>query len=982
MFGRIRWMTVGLCALSVASSPLNAAEARAPIAPMEAELVAVGNPALGQAIQLVLTVTLTEPVPVSDTEIEFQFPPEMTSQGSALRNQTALVVGEPQQFAASATFNQPGRYAVSVSAIAGDDSYRFGKRRTLYIDASAAGVTISARPFAEAAEKVLAAPVELVEGTESIVPADIPAEWSTPPPTSLDEIKTDPQGRPLTPEDRHVGNGTDATATVYGYWSYRHGDGSLHAGYGTQVVLWDSDTFSGDDLLGSTVAADNGYWTVSFDNDSDGGLESGTADVYVQFRTYHGDGQVENSSGDYYSTATGVLFSNIGGGSSNAGSWFADWGTNGVADSTERAWEVHDYMSRAWAHGYYDLGHDTHFTHVSWYDGSVDGTYYTTGDNHIHLAEMDYNSPDVIMHEFGHDVMDSIYGDADWPPGSGGPHSLTGHYTTGLAWTEGWATWYSCSAQGNDRYYDDNNPDNLIHFDCDANWDGYSAANGNSDNQSVGAGRTGYDTESAVLALLLDLGDSRNDATDLYDWTSLGSNEIFDVSNNYLPSGHNVYSIQEFYNGWFARGWDWHPQLNGQMLVHGMNQGISKPFIGLSTGTDRYAGTWYWGGYGRGSYDVKNYGSQSYDLNSLYVWLRGPGGEDVGQLGSDGDGTPIPARTSRNIWMTTEQVGYNTHVLGSYSITAGHYRSDSAWQLLEPAESGTATTIYVSVIGDTDAPDYCTVVDDGGCQSSASQIHIVANADDYDSSIASYWTRVGTAPNAGNEQDWVQHAANNQTTFDYTIAGLSLAANTTYYVTVVARNVEGYDTWGVTDGIIGPDATAPTNVTATDDGATTASTTQLHFVATANESDGCIAGYWTRVGTSAGSGNTQDWVLNATGDVDSFEQTIGGLSLSVGSTYYITVVARNVSGYDTFAYTDGITVTNAAIGDMNCDGTYGYLSFGDINPFVLYLSNYASWAATYPDCPPENGDINGDGTFGALSFGDINPFVALLSGGI
>jgi hypothetical protein len=66
-----------------------------------------------------------------------------------------------------------------------------------------------------------------------------------------------------------------------------------------------------------------------------------------------------------------------------------------------------------------------------------------------------------------------------------------------------------------------------------------------------------------------------------------------------------------------------------------------------------------------------------------------------------------------------------------------------------------------------------------------------------------------------------------------------------------------------------------------------------------------------------------------------------------------------------------------AIGDVNCDGT---VDFGDINPFVLYLSNFSAWQSTYPDCPPENGDINQDGTYGQGSFADINPFVALLSG--
>ncbi len=63
-------------------------------------------------------------------------------------------------------------------------------------------------------------------------------------------------------------------------------------------------------------------------------------------------------------------------------------------------------------------------------------------------------------------------------------------------------------------------------------------------------------------------------------------------------------------------------------------------------------------------------------------------------------------------------------------------------------------------------------------------------------------------------------------------------------------------------------------------------------------------------------------------------------------------------------------------GDLNCDGSVG---FGDINPFVLYLSNFAAWQTTYSGCPPQNGDINADGSY--PSFDDINPFVALLSGG-
>ena len=69
-----------------------------------------------------------------------------------------------------------------------------------------------------------------------------------------------------------------------------------------------------------------------------------------------------------------------------------------------------------------------------------------------------------------------------------------------------------------------------------------------------------------------------------------------------------------------------------------------------------------------------------------------------------------------------------------------------------------------------------------------------------------------------------------------------------------------------------------------------------------------------------------------------------------------------------------LTPSGVTPGDMNCDGT---VNFGDINPFVLYLSNLSAWQAANPGCPPANGDINQDGTY--PSFGDINPFVALLS---
>jgi hypothetical protein len=78
-------------------------------------------------------------------------------------------------------------------------------------------------------------------------------------------------------------------------------------------------------------------------------------------------------------------------------------------------------------------------------------------------------------------------------------------------------------------------------------------------------------------------------------------------------------------------------------------------------------------------------------------------------------------------------------------------------------------------------------------------------------------------------------------------------------------------------------------------------------------------------------------------------------------------------------YTDGLASYYSHLGrlpgDLNCDDVVG---FGDINPFVLALTNAAGYATLYPDCDAMNGDINADNV---LNFGDINPFVTLLTSG-
>jgi hypothetical protein len=113
------------------------------------------------------------------------------------------------------------------------------------------------------------------------------------------------------------------------------------------------------------------------------------------------------------------------------------------------------------------------------------------------------------------------------------------------------------------------------------------------------------------------------------------------------------------------------------------------------------------------------------------------------------------------------------------------------------------------------------------------------------------------------------------------------------------------------------------------------------------------------------------WQTNTTWGVT----TIRGLQ--AGTTYTFAAKARNVELVQT-VFGPGATLTTVSptgTGDLNCDGAVG---FGDINPFVLALSNPSAYASAYADCNALNADINGDGV---VNFTDINPFVALLSGG-
>ena len=64
------------------------------------------------------------------------------------------------------------------------------------------------------------------------------------------------------------------------------------------------------------------------------------------------------------------------------------------------------------------------------------------------------------------------------------------------------------------------------------------------------------------------------------------------------------------------------------------------------------------------------------------------------------------------------------------------------------------------------------------------------------------------------------------------------------------------------------------------------------------------------------------------------------------------------------------------LGDLNCDGL---LTFEDINPFLMVLTDSVSYAAQYPECDPNLADCNGDG---AVNDADVDAFIERLVVGV
>ena len=184
---------------------------------------------------------------------------------------------------------------------------------------------------------------------------------------------------------------------------------------------------------------------------------------------------------------------------------------------------------------------------VLWKSGTLTGTYFVGRTMSLYLLGSssdpdEYDDP-VILHELGHYVA-AVY---SVDTSKGGSHSSSdSHQDLSLAWSEGWANYFSGYMRDYYQYYDSMSGGITV---VDLELPSHSAT------------ATGQDNESAVQSILWDIydGSDSNDSSPGTDDDpmdcSCGADSIWGVFSDSMDSGFggDVAIFESFYEGWLHK---------------------------------------------------------------------------------------------------------------------------------------------------------------------------------------------------------------------------------------------------------------------------------------------------------------------------------------------------------------------------------------------------------------------------------------------
>jgi hypothetical protein len=335
--------------------------------------------------------------------------------------------------------------------------------------------------------------------------------------------------------------------TVAGRWGYQAKNGVTFRPLPyARVEVWDSDA-TGDDLLGRTWTDRHGFFSIDVQNVD----ESGGADIYVRvLSTDEYSVRVTYPSGELHFGDT-TVYEDTQDGTLDVGTWW-------LTGDDRPAFYIHDLIADdARMYLLTEAGwNNTYNLRVNWPE-DIPGSYYDTGSDQIHLQGTDRWDSDVILHEYGHFVMDQNW--ASFPPFPNcGWHFPGVNTSLGCAWIEGWANYIQAAIQDDPVYSDTEEQKIEIDFEnAPLAWDDPR-------------------DEGSVTASLWDIHDPANESHDA----------VFDGINGpdengiwHAAADTDAADINDFWSSWQTVNDRILSQVSGILCHHGITGACSTPTL-------------------------------------------------------------------------------------------------------------------------------------------------------------------------------------------------------------------------------------------------------------------------------------------------------------------------------------------------------------------------------------------------------------------
>ncbi|MEO8377557.1 MAG: Ser-Thr-rich GPI-anchored membrane family protein [Candidatus Sumerlaeota bacterium] len=356
-----------------------------------------------------------------------------------------------------------------------------------------------------------------------------------------------------------------------------------------RIEIRDEETV-GSELVATALTDNNGYFSVTVPNNDDGNFTG--RDLFFRTVAETSVARIEDGQQYVYYIDTPTK-QNWGGGNCNFGAQVIPLTASGpfnIWDSVQRGYN-------------YCIARGDSIPpkiKVNWAKNNkpaIGSTYYRNDEKRIYLLggpdDADEFDDDVITHEYGHVAMyhysltKAMYQVHDWKDKT----------NLALAWSEGWANFFSCAARNSRNFVDHEGAVSTYH-------------NVETLNTDLTVSQKAEDVEGAVAGALFDIFDAPIDSADNM---SDGSARIWQIfTTDFTPSKETRF--KDFYEAWKYRGNSNADKLDLIMKDFGMPFAGANVTFPTASNTVLQRGKQYaikWSGFTSSSVDIKLFNGNS-----------------------------------------------------------------------------------------------------------------------------------------------------------------------------------------------------------------------------------------------------------------------------------------------------------------------------------------------------------------------------------